>query len=255
MALDEALLESVGTQKALPVLRLYSWAPGCVSLGYAQPASDIDHQVRVALGWDIVRRPTGGRAVLHIDELTYAVIAPLDEPRVKGSILESYRRLSLALLNALRKLGLDPSADKEYQLPEGSQKDAAVCFEVPSNYEITVEGKKLIGSAQARKHKAVLQHGSLPLFGDITRILRVMHFSSNEEKESATLKLLNHATTVETITGTQIPFQTVAQAYSEAFSETLEIQFEFTQPTQKEISRAHELEKEKYKNPDWINHR
>lgn len=255
MALDESLLESIGLDGASPVLRLYSWNPGCISLGYAQPISDIDHPKREAFGWDIVRRPTGGRAVLHIDELTYSVIAQKDEPRVKGSIIESYRRLSMALLNALGKLGLDAQADKEYDLPEGSQKNAAVCFEVPSNYEITVEGKKLIGSAQARKHKAVLQHGSLPLFGDIARILDIMPFSSNESKQKARDKLIHHATTVESITGQKPPLNQAIEAFHQAFSETLNIQFDFTQPTEKEILRAYELEKEKYKNPEWIAHK
>lgn len=255
MALDEALLESVGLNNGTPVLRLYAWEPGCISLGYAQPISDIDYIMREALGWDIVRRPTGGRAVLHIDELTYSVIAAKDEPRVKGSIIESYRRLSLALLNSLSLLGLDAQADKEYELPEGSQKNAAVCFEVPSNYEITVAGKKLIGSAQARKYKGVLQHGSLPLIGDITRILDVMHFPSAERKEHARIKLLAHATTVESITGKIISIEEAAEAYQEAFAKTLNIHFQLSQPTQEEIDRAHELEKEKYTKPEWIAHK
>lgn len=255
MALDEALLESIGLNDGLPVLRLYSWEPGCVSLGYAQPISDINASKREAFGWDIVRRPTGGRAVLHIDELTYSVIAPKNEPRVHGSIIESYRVLSQALLNALKIIGLNAEADKEYTLPEGSQKNAPVCFEVPSNYEITAAGKKLIGSAQARKHRAVLQHGSLPLFGDITRILDVMDFASIEQAQRAKTKLLNHAATVESVLGRQISFDQTAAAYQTAFAETLNINFQSAQPTQEELSRAYELEKEKYKNPEWIAHK
>ena len=252
MALDESLLESIGLDGAPAVLRLYSWEPGCISLGYAQPYADIDEEKREAFGWGIVRRPTGGRAVLHIDELTYSVIASKKEPRVRGSIIESYRRLSQALLNGLQKLGLNAQADKEYDLPEGSQKNAAVCFEVPSNYEITVNGKKLIGSAQARKHKAILQHGSLPLFGEITRILDVMPFSSKQKYEQAKAKLTNHATTIESITGTILSIDQAADAFTQAFAETLNIQFDFTQPTQEELNRAYELEKEKYTNPEWI---
>ena len=251
MALDEALLESVGLSNNIAVLRLYSWQPGCVSLGYAQPYSDVDEIKRIALGWDIVRRPTGGRAVLHIDELTYSVIAPKNEPRVYGSIIESYRRLSMALLTALQHLGLNANADKEYLMPEGSQKNTPVCFEVPSNYEITIEGKKLVGSAQARKHKAVLQHGSLPLVGDVTRILEVMSFTSPQEKDMARQKLLAHATTVEGCLGRQVSFYTAASAFQIAFAESLNINFLITQPTKEEITRAYELEKEKYNNSEW----
>lgn len=251
MALDEALLESVGIHNNTAALRLYTWQPGCISLGYAQPIGDIDETNRLSIGWDIVRRPTGGRAVLHIDELTYSVIAPKDEPRVHGSIIESYRRLSIALLTALHRLGLNANADKEYAMPNGSQKNTPVCFEVPSNYEITVDGKKLIGSAQARKHKAVLQHGSLPLIGDVTRILEVMHFINQQEKELARQKLLDHATTLEKCLGRQISFLTAANTFQSAFAETLNLNFILTQPTKEEMNRAYELEKEKYNHAEW----
>ena len=93
MAIDEALLESVGAGRSLPVLRLYRWSPPCISIGYAQNGADVDHLTLNEHGWDWVRRPTGGRAILHTDELTYSVIAPPDEPRVAGSLLESYRRI------------------------------------------------------------------------------------------------------------------------------------------------------------------
>src|SRR5690606_14878512 len=96
MAVDEAVLEAVGQGDVLPTLRLYAWNPPCLSLGFAQPVQDVDRAALARLGWELVRRPTGGRAILHTDELTYSVIAPLDEPRVAGSVLESYRRLSQA---------------------------------------------------------------------------------------------------------------------------------------------------------------
>ena len=76
MALDEALLENVGRGMAAPTLRLYAWRPPCLSLGYAQPVGDVDQTALAEHQWDVVRRPTGGRAILHTDELTYAVIAP-----------------------------------------------------------------------------------------------------------------------------------------------------------------------------------
>lgn len=152
MALDEAILEFVGKKNSPPTLRLYAWEPPCLSLGYAQPYADVDEQALKSLKWDVVRRPTGGRAILHTDEITYAIIAHQDEPEMEGGILESYRRLSKGLLQALAILNIHATADKEYQIPPGIQKNGPVCFEVPSNYEITVDGKKLIGSAQARRH-------------------------------------------------------------------------------------------------------
>lgn len=254
MALDEALLESVGEQGALPVLRLYSWQPPCLSLGYAQPFADVNRERLQSLGWSLVRRPTGGRAVLHIDELTYSVIAPLSDPRVKGSIIESYRRLSQALLRTLSNLGISAQADHEYEIPTGSQKNAAVCFEVPSNYEITADGKKLIGSAQARKHHGVLQHGALPLSGDITRIIQVLNFTEPAKMESASNRLLAHATTAESILGKAPDRDQAITAFVEGFSNVLNLNLLPSEPTSMELQRTQELIAEKYANQDWINH-
>lgn len=255
MALDEAILESVGKNNEMPVLRLYDWEPACLSLGYSQPVADVDLDQLHHFGWDLVRRPTGGRAVLHTDELTYSVIAPDSEPRVKGSVIESYRRLAQALLRALQLLQLNATADHEYDLPSGSEKLAPVCFEVPSNYEITVNGKKLIGSAQARKHHGVLQHGSLPLKGDLSRITRVLRYESAARQSDTAKRLLDHAATTETILGEIIPWQAAANAFKTAFAEVLNIEFIRTEPTEEDIKLANKYFTEKYTNPDWIQHR
>ena len=100
MAVDEAILESVSRGEQLSTLRLYAWTPPCLSLGYAQHIADADLPALQILGWDLVRRPTGGRAILHTDELTYSVAAGHAEPRLSGSVLESYRRIAAALLAA-----------------------------------------------------------------------------------------------------------------------------------------------------------
>src|ERR671922_1212940 len=106
MAVDEAILENAGRGESLPTLRLYAWDPACLSLGHAQPFADVDSARLKERGWDVVRRATGGRAILHTDELTYSVIAPHDEPRVAGSVLESYNRLAQALLLGVQNLEL-----------------------------------------------------------------------------------------------------------------------------------------------------
>src|SRR5512137_2418732 len=106
MAVDEAILETTGRGEAPPTLRLYAWDPACLSLGYAQPTSDVDLVRLHERGWELVRRPTGGRAVLHTDELTYSVAGPLDEPLLAGTVLQSYSRLARALTEALHLLGL-----------------------------------------------------------------------------------------------------------------------------------------------------
>jgi len=105
MAIDEAILCAVAAGLAPPTLRLYAWAPPCLSLGRAQPLADVDLEALRAAGFDLVRRPTGGKAILHADELTYSVIAPESEPRVAGGVIESYRRLSRGLVCALEESG------------------------------------------------------------------------------------------------------------------------------------------------------
>ncbi len=242
MAVDEAMLESVGQGKSLPTLRLFAWQPACLSLGYAQPVSDVDRAALHDRGWTLVRRPTGGRAILHTDELTYSVIAPLQEPRVYGSILESYRRLSEGLLFALHSLGLPARAEKEYSLPANRQPIGPVCFEVPSNYEITVSGKKLIGSAQARRREGVLQHGSLPLVGDLTRITQVLVFPSPADRSLAGERLLQRATTVENCLGRAVSFDEAAAAFINGFEHALNLHLEPGELTAAEQKRALELE-------------
>jgi lipoate-protein ligase A len=250
MAVDEALLEAAGRGESPPTLRLFDWAPACLSLGYAQSYREVDAAGLRTNGWDVVRRATGGRAILHVDELTYSVTAPPDEPRVQGSVLESYLRLSKALVAAVRALGLDVEIEEQGPLPGAAK--GPVCFEVPSAYEIVVGGKKLIGSAQARKRHGVLQHGTLPLHGDLTRITQALVFESEAEREDAAQKLLAHATTVESVTGQVMAWETAAQAFVRAFESQLEICLERGELSGAEKARAEELVQKKYGHPDWI---
>jgi lipoyl(octanoyl) transferase len=250
MAVDEAILESVYNHQSLPTLRLYAWQPACLSLGHAQPFAEVNTQVLEVQGWDVVRRPTGGRAILHIDELTYSVIAPQSEPRVKGGVLESYLRLSEALLEALRTLGLQPQAS-ENGTHHNSKAPNPVCFEVPSNYEITVNGKKLIGSAQARRKDGLLQHGALPLYGDLTRIISALQFPDAAAQAEAQERLLLHATTVERELGQAPNWEQAQLAFRDAFQKVLNLDLVAAQMTENEIQRAQILMQEKYAHPSW----
>jgi lipoate-protein ligase A len=252
MAVDEAILETVGRHIVLPTLRLYAWDPPCLSLGFAQSVKDVDQAALTRNGWHLVRRPTGGRAILHVDELTYSVIAPADEPRVSGSVLESYCRLAQALVFALRQLGLPAQAEKEYGLPQGAQASEAVCFEIPSNYEITVSGKKLIGSAQARRKEGVLQHGSMPLFGNLARIIQALSYPNETERASAAARLLAHAANAEML-GKSLTWSACADAFAVAFQEMLNLIFQEEPLTPAELQRADELVEQKYAHPSWTN--
>ena len=256
MAVDEALLESMALENAVPILRLYAWNPACLSLGYAQPYRDVDEAGLTRNGWQVVRRPTGGRAILHTDELTYAVIAPHSEPRLAGGVLESYQRLSIALLDALHRIQVPAYTQAEVFTSSSSQSTnqtikGPVCFEVPSNYEITVDGKKLIGSAQARRREGVLQHGTLPLFGDLKRILSALAFAHESDRESAARRLASRATTIKDSLGVTISWETAAQAFIAAFQDVLQLHFTYSSLTPTELDRSAELMKEKYANAAW----
>jgi len=250
MAVDEAILDSVAAGQAPPTLRFYAWAPPCLSLGHAQAAEVVDEAGLLAEGWDIVRRPTGGRALLHADELTYSIAAPDSTPGLAGGVLPSYQILSRGLLAGLERLGLDLDAPGLTVLGP-SDRINPVCFEVPSAYEITVRGKKLVGSAQLRRRGAVLQHGSLPLTGDITRVVRALRYPDDEARRQAAARLRRHATTLEEQLGRRVSFDESAGALAEGFAEALgwSISTGLLTPGEQSISR--QLEATLYRRPDF----
>lgn len=250
MALDEAILEATASRAVLPTLRLYDWSPPCLSVGYAQAADDVDHDRLATLGWDVVRRPTGGRALLHIDELTYSVAAPADDPLLRGGVLPSYRRLSEGLSAGLALLGLRAEVQPEIALPSEA-KTNPVCFQVPSAYEITVGGRKLIGSAQVRRRGGVLQHGSLPLRGDIGRVCLALRFADEPERSQAAMRLRERATTVESCLGRPVSWQDAAEAMARGFGKSLDLTLEPGEPTDDEERRAARLAAERYARFLW----
>jgi lipoate-protein ligase A len=251
MAVDEAILEFSRKVEQPTTLRLYAWTPPCLSLGYGQSYTDIDLDRLKSYGWDVVRRPTGGRAILHTDELTYAVIGSQEDPLLTGGVLESYQRLSIALLEGLKRMEIKADAVAKNVAITESMIDNPVCFEVPSNYEITFKGKKLIGSAQARRKKSVLQHGSLPLSGDLTRIVQVLRYPNDSSRKEAAERLLSHASTVESVLGFKGDWWIASQAMISAFSSILGLNLIPGGLTSSEGRRALELYEQKYNHPSW----
>ena len=250
MALDEAILEAVGEGSSFPTLRLYAWDPPCLSLGFGQSIQDVDMGRLVAREWEIVRRPTGGRAILHTDELTYAVQAPIDHPHLRQDVLSSYRYLSDGLIQGVENLGIQTSAQPKGKSTPSESEDP-VCFVAPNAYEITSGGKKLLGSAQVRRKSALLQHGTLPLYGDLSRICEVLVYEDDAAREDAARVVHERATTVEQILGRQITWESAARAMVEGFTQALGIEFTESQPTSQELQRAEELLAEQYASPAW----
>ncbi|MGK7313141.1 MAG: lipoate--protein ligase family protein [Candidatus Longimicrobiales bacterium M2_2A_002] len=183
MAIDSALLDAV-KDGAAPVLRLYRWSPATLSFGRNQPSRGrYDRDAATARGIDFVRRPTGGQAVLHDDELTYAVVAPVS---VIGRPRAAYRRINEALVDGLGRLGVRATvaagglgggaggrgAEVAAEVgsgagrpPAGGPDWDAACFRRPERGEVVVEGAKLVGSAQRMEDRTILQHGSILVGG------------------------------------------------------------------------------------------
>lgn len=245
MAVDEAILEFAARGDVPPTLRLYSWSPPCLSLGYAQKLEDVDFERLYARGWQVVRRATGGRAILHTDEITYSVCGKAEHPILAGGVLESYQKLARALLTALHRLQVPAQSQAAPLLAAGQDPRGPVCFEVPSNYEITVNGKKLVGSAQARKLGGVLQHGTLPLTGDLTRITQVLTFTDEDARQQAAQRLLAHADTLEAVCGWVVTWDEAASAIRYGFETALGITFEVGELTAAERTRAEQFAAEK----------
>ena len=200
----------------------------------------------------------GGRAILHTDELTYSVAGAESEPRLSGGVMDAYLRLSNALLAGLEMLQV-VAVDKAAGTVRAGPNVSAACFEVPSAYEITAGGRKLLGSAQSRRAGYVLQHGTLPLVGDITRLIDVLHLA---EDESTALRqeLSARAGTLAQALGVgddspAVQFDAVWPALCKGFEQILSLRFKQSTLTAGEMRRAAELIRQQYANPDWINHK
>ncbi len=258
MAIDEAILEAVTAGQAPPTLRFYGWEPPCLSLGFSQPPADVDQEACARRGWEIVRRPTGGQAILHTDELTYSICAHQDEWRVAGGVVESYGRLAAGLVAGLRRMGLE-TAEAQPEYPD-SGRPGPVCFDGPARYEITLETvgpncelqrRKLVGSAQSRRLGGVLQHGTLPLTGDITRILDALAGSPDERRQVSRARLRQRALTLETALGRSVTFAEAAVAMAAGFAQALNLRLVRGDLTAAEWGAVERIRRVKYVDDGW----
>ncbi len=175
MRRDQEILAEVAAAAAPPTLRLYSWAPPALSLGRFQKAEEVaDVQACRRLGIDIVRRPTGGRAVLHDRELTYSLAIPDRRSLVPAGVVPAYRFISGALLDAFARLGVEAQLSSEKS--QGAGLAPGSCFDSPSAYELHVRGKKVVGSAQMRREGMLLQHGSILMELPIQAYRQILRF-------------------------------------------------------------------------------
>lgn len=217
------------------MLRLYTWNPPAVSLGRFQDwKTAVNEEACRQRGIDIVRRITGGRAVLHHHELTYSIVAPTDHQLFPGNLHGAYQVIAEGLLAGLRRLGINGeivSRGGRYAGMVEKRPRASACFASPSWYEIVVQGSKIIGSAQRRVHGAFLQHGSILIKYDAFReaeVIPAMSATGSRVKRggSQTAHADQHAITcIENELGRAVLIDEVKEAIAGGFSETLNIKF------------------------------
>ncbi|MBC8413605.1 MAG: lipoate--protein ligase family protein [Nitrospira sp.] len=240
MAMDEAITEAVRQELSPPTLRIYQWTRPSLSIGYFQKNTDINLQYCREMKLPVVRRLTGGRAILHDRELTYSFSALNSHELFRGNLFETYKIISNALIRCLLSCGIDATISLEKKRSQTHKNPA--CFKAVSFGEISVAGKKIIGSAQKRFENSFLQHGSMLLGFSPENLNTVLNYEGPESFETVT-SLENLAPGV-TITE-------LCLSLKEAFQQEFEVQFIEDAPTRFETGLAKDLRKNKYATDEW----
>lgn len=219
MAVDEELLARAQAGETMPVFRFYTWDPPAVSLGRFQKIETaVNFEACKQRGIDIVRRVTGGRAVLHHKELTYSIVARMDNRLFPSTVLGTYKIIAAGLLQGLKNLGIPAEmvsrANRRAALVKTGANNPA-CFSSPSWYELLVNNRKIIGSAQRRLSGAFLQHGSILMDYDLTLESEVIPGGCSNDV----------VTSIKRELGRDVPLEEVKQAFAKGFSEALGIEF------------------------------
>jgi lipoate-protein ligase A len=239
MARDEALLAAAG-RGARPALRLYSWKRPTLSLGAHQSAADVDLHACRRLGVDLVRRPTGGGAVLHDCEVTYAVAGRLGEAPFPRSVVAVYEVIAGALVAAMARLDVRAEASRG----AATGRAPVNCFGAPSSRELVAQGRKLAGSAQLRRRGAFLQPGSILLAFDGALLGEVLP-ASRDSGPPATLRGL---------AGRPVAREEAERALEAAFAERLPAGLERASEDRAESEEAARLRCRKYLDAEWTLH-
>lgn len=253
MAIDEAILIAHSEGIVPPTIRFYTWQPATLTIGYFQKAEkDIHLEQLDKYNLGFARRLTGGRAVLHDQELTYSVVVA--ENKMPQTVTEAYREISQGLLLGFKKLGLDAyfAIPRTLEQKEAlKQPQSAVCFDAPSWYELVVEGRKVAGSAQTRQKGVVLQHGSIPLTIDVDLLFDVFRFSSERVKERMKAGFIKKAVAINELREKPATMEEVKSAFKQGFAEGFQVRLEDGELTSREQELVEELIRTKYGQDEW----
>lgn len=255
MALDEALLDWHSEGKIPPTIRFYGWDPATLSIGYFQKVEkEINLEAVKEHGLGFVRRPTGGRGVLHEHELTYSVIVSEDYPDMPKSVTEAYRVISEGILRGFQLVGLDayfavPKTAEEKEALKSPR--SAVCFDAPSWYELVVEGRKVAGSAQTRQKGVILQHGSILLDLDEDKLFSLFKYPSDRVKERMQKAFKDKAVAINEISSRKIEIEEAKKAFFKGFEEGLNIELVPYTLSDSEMNYVQQLAKTRYESDEW----
>jgi lipoyl(octanoyl) transferase len=255
MALDEALLDWHSEGKIPPVIRFYGWDPATLSVGYFQKVEkEINMEAVKEHGLGFVRRPTGGRGVLHEHELTYSVIVTEEHPEMPKTVTEAYRVISEGILRGFRALGLEayfavPRTEEEKQGLKSPR--SAVCFDAPSWYELVVEGRKVAGSAQTRQKGVILQHGSILLDLDEDKLFSLFKYPNDRVKERMQRAFKSKAVAVNEISSETVTLDMAKAAFKKGFEQGLGIELEPYVLSPEETQYVEDLAKRRYESDEW----
>jgi lipoate-protein ligase A len=252
MALDEALLVMHEAGTTPPTLRVYGWCQPTLSLGYAQNArQEVDLAACHAQGVTVVRRPTGGRAVLHDQEVTYSVVMPILLTAGPSTITEHYRRIGMALAAALQALGLPVRlARPQVRAAPARLLASPACFAALSRYELSVAGKKIVGSAQKRAQHALLQHGSIPLWMDRQRLFQCLQVPP-ERRAALVQEAYTTMGAVNEMAQTPVTLAALHDALRQGFGATFGGDMVEMPITSEECHLTHHLQTIKYTTDAW----
>lgn len=251
MAMDEALLTWHSKGLIPPVLRFYTWNPAGLTVGFFQKVQGkIDVEAVHKKGFQLVRRLTGGRAVLHDKELTYSVIVGENHPEMPKTVTGAYRVISQGLLEGFRELGIQADLavpDKEKSI---GKTNSAVCFDESSLYELIVGGRKSVGSSQCRQKGVILQHGSIPLEIDDQTLFDCFIYPNELVKERARRGFQGKATSISELTGSKVNIRKVKEAFYKGFEKGLNISLVPYTLTGEQLAEIKQIE-EKYLSDTW----
>ncbi len=217
------------------IVRVYGWSPDAVSLGWNQRIEEIDERRCRDEGVDVVRRPTGGRAILHAEEVTYCVVMAAEN----SGVLSTYHEISRSLIAGLHRLGVDASLEKSQpHFPSYYQSTSStVCFTSSARYEVQYQGRKLVGSAQRRfigegGEEVVLQHGSILVGPAHKKIVRYLRFEDEGRREEIVKELDDRTTDLSALLGKTPSRELVADCLKQGFEEAWGIRFLASEPAE-----------------------